>query len=425
MRNFLKTCSLVVLFAPTFALFPPTLHAQWLYVNNNNAIANTNTVTGFNNTVHTTLLPFIPGSPWPTMGTGLGTALALQNQALYTLGIPPGSACLFISDPAPGSGFPAGDIAAFSVNTATGMLTLTNRYASPGANSGNLYGIALTTGNATLYAGYTASNTIGVWSITWNGAQCQLTFSAQIAAVGLHGGFIDGMREAPNFKALVVAYTDGSIESFMTAGFGIAAAPCPTPIDSTGFIDGNDGTPAGVDITKDSKYAIFGDSSNGVTELETAKLPITCNTLTKDFGGSIVASGSNLGPGVNSNNVWLSPNEQFIYVANNHSRTVTTVAYAEVPNTMALATGCTAGYTNPTKLKNPTHKLVADAGIQTSVTSGNGTRLYVAEVDIPPSVALLRVQSVGCTREVPLSPFTDSSSNFGLFSLSAWPPRLF
>lgn len=196
----------------------------------------------------------------------------------------------------------------FNVTNATGVLALAvpPRYASPGANSGNLYGIPLAAGAKALYAAYTASNTIVVWRLSWNGANCVLAFATQVAAVGLSGGSVDGMSESHNFRTLVVAYADGSIQSFTTPGVGIIPN-CAAAINSTGFTDGNNGVPAGVDITADSRYAIFGDAST-VTELETAKLPIACATVTKDFGGSIVANASNLGPGANSNNVWLSPN---------------------------------------------------------------------------------------------------------------------
>jgi hypothetical protein len=431
MRNFLKLYSFGFLCTVTLALFPPSLHAQrWVYVNDNNPAANANTVTGFSNIPAATLARTNAGEPpagWPTGGTGLSAFFALQNQALYTLGTPAGTACLFMSDPAPGAGYPNGDIAVFHVNTATGALRLTGRYASPNGNSGNLYGIALATGKGTLYAGWTLTNMIEVWYIAWNGKECTLSYSAQTPAAGLTGGHVDGMRESPNFSTLVVAYADGSIQSFSTLG-GTIAATCAVAINSTGFTDGNAGTPAGVDITKDSKYAIFGDAS-AVTELEVVKLPITCVRVTKDFGGPGAKSATNLGPGVSSNNVWLSPNGLFIYVANNASGQVTTVDYNEGLVTMALAAGCTFGHTNPTLLKLFTLPWWFDAGIETSVTTGTGTRLYVAEYGNgialgTSSVALLKVDAVGCTEEEPLSPFNDPNSGWAL-SLNAWPPRLF
>jgi hypothetical protein len=432
MKYFVKVFSLVSLFAVVFALFPATARAQrWVYVNDNNGNANANTATGFMNLPVNKLLP-IGGSPWATHGTGLGNTLAVKNQALYTLGTPPNTACLFISDPAPSTGFPNGDIAAFTVNTVTGVLVLTGRFASPPGNSGNRGGIPLATGAKVLYAGYTASNNIVVWHvIVSTSGVCKLIFSAQIAAAGLRGGFVNGMRETPNFRTLVVGYGDGSIQSFTTPGAGIVAAPCAAPIISTGFTDGNSGEPAGVDIPRDSRYAVFGDSNpnfNNATELETAPLPLACATITKDFGGPIVASATFLGGAKDASNVWLSPNGLFIYVANASSQAITTVGYNEGLNTMALAAGCTAGHTNPTGLHLAAW--TADAGIQTSTNAGTGTRLYVAEFGAPASVALLKVDGVGCTQEYPLSPFIDPNSNsttntWAALSPNAWPPRPF
>lgn len=427
MRNFLKLCSLVSLFAVALVLFPPPLHAQWVYVNDNNANTGANTATGFMN-IPTNKLLSIPGSPWATGGTGRGTSSALKNQALYTVGAPPNTPCLYISDPNASTSYPNGDIAAFQVNTGTGSLALVARYAPPAGSSGSSSGIALATGKATLYAGFTFSKTIAVWKIT--GANCTLTYSSLVTVMPLHGGHINGMSESLNQNTLVVTYDDGSIESFTTTGSGIAKTPCVTAINSTGYSDGNGGHPAGVDITRDSKYAIFGDQSSGApTELETVELPITCSTVTTDFGGSIGASGINLGSGQDSEDVWLSPNEEFIYVANNSNGKVTTVDFTETPTpALALAGPCTAPFTNPTSLRPASWAI--DAGIQTSTTTGTGTRLYVAEYGAPSSVALLAVNAAGCTREAPLSPFTDNNSNyslygFGLTSINAWPPRPF
>ena len=341
MKGCIRLALVIVLIAGALALSPTVLHAQWLYVNDNNVTTAGNTVTGFRNLPAAALFP-IPGSPWPTGGTGLPYYFALKNQAMWTLGTPAGKACLFISDPGVSPGFPAGDIAVYTVNTGTGALTPAApfRYASPGANSGNAFGIALAAGGKTLYAGYTASNTIVVWKVVWNGANCLLSFATQIPAIGASGGSIDGMSESRNFRNLVVAYADGSVQSFITPGYGITPA-CATPTITTGFVDGNGGLAAGVDITRDGNYAIFGDAS-AMTEVEVIQLPIACGITTVDYGGTIVASGVFLGSGVNSNNVWISPTGAYLYIANNSSGQITTARLAG-PIVGGLAVGCSAG----------------------------------------------------------------------------------
>jgi hypothetical protein len=429
MRNFLRMSSLVSLFAVALALFPPTLHAQWVYVNDNQQAFDTNTAWGFKNIPTNKLLPIV-GTPWATGGTSFSGTDASRDQALYTLGANP---CLFISEPLASTGFPNGDIAAFTVNTGTGVLTFVNRFASPAGNSGTTNGIGLATGNGTLYAGYTTSNTIQAWHI--NAATCDLLpVHAPLAVFPLHGGFIDGMAESHDYRTLVVAYRDGSIESFKTVGSVIAKTPCPTAINSTGFTDGNGGMPSGVDITEDSKYAILGDvtgpsPTHGVTELETVLLPITCARVTTDYGGGITASGTSLGSFIDSTNVWLSPNESFIYVTNNGPNSpegFTTVGYAE-PAITGLAGPCILPFSNPTSLRSPNSGgFFEPNGIQTSTTAGTGTRVYVAEYGnpSPSAVALLKVNAAGCTKEAAGSPFADPSI-LGGNQLNAWPPRLF
>jgi hypothetical protein len=244
------------------------------------------------------------------------------------------------------------------------------------------------------------------------------------------------MAESHDYRSLVVAYRDGSIQYFGTAGTAITPG---CEINSTGFTDGNGGMPSGVDVTKDSKYAIFGDvtgpnPTHGVTELETVPLPMICpGAVTTDYGGGITASGIGLGGFIDSTNVWLSPNEKFIYVTNNGPNApqgFTTVDYAE-PAITGLAGAfpnppCTPLHTNPTGLLSPNGGFFEPNGIQTSLTTGTGARVYVAEYGSPPpsAVALLKVDASGCTQEAAGSPFADPSIKGGN-QLNAWPPRPF
>src|SRR5579863_7100044 len=107
--NLLKLCSLVSLFAFSFALFPSTLQAQWVYVNDNNYTpSGTNTAYGFQNS-GTALVP-IAGEPalgWRTHGTSIVHTDALKDQALYPFSST--SACLYVSEPLPSAGDPNGD----------------------------------------------------------------------------------------------------------------------------------------------------------------------------------------------------------------------------------------------------------------------------------------------------------------------------
>jgi hypothetical protein len=412
------------------ALFPSTLRAQYVYVNANNQTANANTAWGFKNVPITSLLAIgaEPPAGYPSHGTAALHTDALKDQALYTLSA---TKCLFISEQLASSANPNGDIAAFQVHPGNGHLTYLASYATPAGLSGPY---ALATGKGTLYASYVnPSNVIASWSI--NSANCALTFGQQVTVFPLHGGGITGMAESPNERTLVVTYEDGSIESLRTAGLILTKAPCATAITATGFTDGNMGLPAGVDITRDSQYAILGDASglspHGPAELETVKLPITCGTVTTDYGGAIGASAVSLGTFIDSDNVWLSPNEQFIYVTNNGPngpQGFTTATFTE-PNINGLAVGCTFGFTNPTSLRPPTTGgFFEPNGIQTALTSGNGTRVYVGEYanPAPAAVGLLDVDIAGCTQEAAASPFLMPTANGGSGQqLNAYPPRPF
>jgi hypothetical protein len=428
MRNVFKLCSVVSLFAVILALFPLTLHAQAVYVNANNPTTNANTAYAFKNIPTTLLTPLVgePTNGWPSHGTAIVHTDALKDQAMYTLG---SAKCLFISEPLPSTGRPNGDIAAFTINTTNGHLTLVNRFANPAGNVGTAWGIPLATGKGTLYAGYTSTNTIVGWAI--NGSTCALTASTSLPVTPLNGGFIDGMAESHNNITLVVSYSDGSVESFRTSATHVTAAPCATAINTTGHIDGNSAYASGVDITQDSKFAILGDGTSGnVAEVEVIELPITCSTVSIDYGGVIVASGISLGPNIDSDNVWLSPDEHYIYVTNNgpnQPQGITTVTFTE-PAITGIATGCTAGFTNPTSLRSPNGGFFEPNGIQTRATTGNGTRLYVGEYanPAPAAVALLDIDSSGCTQEAAASPFTLPVAIGGVGQqVSAYPQRPF
>ena len=67
-------------------------------------------------------------------------------------------------------------------------------------------------GKGRLYAAFTGSGTIGTFRLL---SGCKLRFMTDTPASGLGGGATDGMKT--NGNILVVAYADGSIESFNTA----------------------------------------------------------------------------------------------------------------------------------------------------------------------------------------------------------------
>lgn len=183
-----------------------------------------------------------------------------------------------------------------------------HRYIDP-LGSGRGAGIGLAVSREYLFASYSDTYNIGVWEI---GMGCTLELRGTYDAAGP----IAGMRATPDGKTLVVGYgviTDW-VDSFSigTDGKLTERGPYRSAAEATG-----------VDITKDSKYAIFGDATASTTQVEI--YPINVDGSLGD-GTSFGGDGS-LGDGINSNNVWLSPDESFLFVSNNFSQQVTSLEF--------------------------------------------------------------------------------------------------
>ena len=98
-----------------------------------------------------------------------------------------------------------GDIAGINVQTHL----LSGNFHGSDTDVGDASGIGVVLNDHYLYAGYSTSNTIGTFAVQTG---CQLSFLSDIPAAGLNGGSLAGM--ALHGSLLVVAYADGSIESF-------------------------------------------------------------------------------------------------------------------------------------------------------------------------------------------------------------------
>jgi len=204
----------------------------------------------------------------------------------------------------------------------------------------------------------------------------------------------------------VVGYGFGEnlVDSFSVSSKGVLTENGPYPARNG---------PAGVDITSDSKYAIFGDATGGTTQIEI--YPINSNgTLGAEtsFGGD-----GSLGAGQDSSSVWISPNEKFLYVANNLSKQVTSLGFSESPLSVT--------YVGITTLQDAAD--ILSIGELTTVSpSGNGGGIYVAEFPggNDGMVGLLQINSDGTTTEAPGSPFTTGVTSSSL-SVAAYPARSF
>jgi 6-phosphogluconolactonase (cycloisomerase 2 family) len=315
--------------------------------------------------------------------------------------------CLYVSDAG------SNDIASFSLSTQQ----LIGNFSASHTNDGSSNGIGLAVNSNYLYASFTASNTIAAFALQGG---CGLAFLGDISATGLQGGSVSGM--AVNGSILVVAYGDGSIQSFNVTG-GIPVSNSDLQ-NSTGFgggsiisnaVSGN--MPSGVDITQDGKFAIFGDISAAaiveVSSLATGKLAKT--TVFR------------VGTGVDAGAIRLSPDQSLLYLANSESGTVTAAFFNKT--TGKITPGCMS----PT-LQGFNYRPWLGS-VVTRDTSGTGNVLYVAEfgrdyieVNHGPAseIGILTVTSTGsaCTlTEATTSPIPLVYP--GALSIGVYPPRPF
>jgi len=307
--------------------------------------------------------------------------------------------CVYASDAG------TGDIAAINIQAQK----LAGTFSASPSDVGDANGIGLVLNTNYLYAGYSTSNTIATFVVL---PGCQLSYVGDVSAAGLNGGSPSGMALHGNI--LVVAYADGSIESFNIAN--------GTPVsngdaqNSTGYA--NAYFPEGVDISSDGHFAIFGDSSVPTT-VEVSD--ISSGKLTATAQYTVGTSTNAVGSGLSSTAVRLSPDESMLYVSNSDGGTVSAAFFNKQSGRV------TRGCTSPTlhEFYNPWGFV---ASLATRDTSGTGGLLYVAEFGFTESfIAMVEVQSDGitCTLSEPsTSPVEDLLSG-GLLSIQVFPPRPF
>jgi len=304
--------------------------------------------------------------------------------------------CLYASNAS------TGDIAAINLQSQQ----LAGNTSGYRRDKGNTNGIGLVMNGQYLYAGYTASNTIGVFAVQ---PGCQLSFIDDVSVSGLSGGWIGGMALHGNL--LVVAYGDGSIQSFNIAN-GLPVSNNDEQ-NSAGFASAY--FPESVDITQDGHFAIFGDAAIATTvevsDLSSGKLAPTVQY-------SLGLPTNAVGPGLNSSTVRLSPDQTLLYIGNSQSGNVTAAFFDK--STGKVTPGCATAKLNG--FYNPWSYI---GGVVTRDATGTGGVVYAAEFGS--SLAVLTVTSNGTScslTESAASPVGDDLSP-GLLSIQVFPPRPF
>jgi 6-phosphogluconolactonase (cycloisomerase 2 family) len=380
----------VNLFAASGRTAPPPWHIHIL-VTNDDVAANSATV--YKIQTDGTLLQDLAV---PTRGTGLGIGYFATQRINLVGGYKVN--CIYVTD----SG--SNDIATIEIKN----LTLIGRFKGSSSDSGNADGIGVTSTAKYVYASFTGSNTIGTFKVE---PACRLRFMNDVPALGLNGGIVAGMKAHGNI--LVVAYGDGSIESF-----DISQGTPKSNHDaqnSSGYPNGD--LPTGVDISEDGHFAIFGDSNTTASVVEVSDIS----------GGTLAPTVVyTVGSGVNSDNIWLSPDTSLLYVSNNDSGQVSAGYFNPANGT--LGASCTSNV-----LTGFGVTWFNTGGLATQLNTGLGSLLYVAEDGNPSSVAEIvpqkgtahkkGVQTCSLT-ELQQSPVGDANST-ALRSIGVFPPRLF
>ena len=312
--------------------------------------------------------------------------------------------CLYVSNAQ------SNDIASISMPSQQ----LVGNFSGGRGDDGSLNGIGLAVNSNYLYASFTTSNTIATFA-QQSSSGCGLTFLGDVPAVGLQGGNLTGM--AVNDNILVVAYGDGSIQSFnVTGGMPVANNDLQ---NSTAFnaapTSGN--LPSGVDITQDGRFAIFGDISSPVT-VEVSSLA----------GGKLAPTVVyRLGPGVDAGAIRLSPDQRLLYISNSESGTVMGALFNAATGTVTK--GCVS------KTLRGFNGRPWFGSVVTRDATGLGGVLYVAEfgrddreVNHGPASAIgvLTIQYNGKACALVESANSPVLTSFpGMLSVGVYPPRPF
>lgn len=256
-----------------------------------------------------------------------------------------------------------------------------------------------------MYANFTASKTIA----TFAQSNCALTFLGDVPAVGLQGGSVTGMAVRSNI--LVVAYGDGSIQSFNVAnGLPVSNGDLQ---NATGFA--KEYLPSGVDITQDGRFAVFGDVSSFAT-VEVSSL--SSGKLSKTIPYS-------LGRAPSAATLALSPDQSLLYVVNSEGGTVQAAFFNK-----------TTGVVTPGCISRPLtgfDQWPYLGAIASRDTTGTGGVLYVSEYGFikgdhgeGSAIGILTVTVNGqsCTlAESANSPVVGTYP--AVLSLAVYPPRPF
>ena len=389
MKASLKCVPAVLLVIVGFVLLPASVQAQeggktFVYTNNN---AFPNTVTVFSVGPLGTLT--MVGPPVMTGGNGIGLSFASNTATTSAASATMRKRFLYVSNNG------TNNISGFSINPATGALKPIPGSPFPTGGSGGLSGISLavTPNGKFLYAGNGGSNNISEFSVAGDGVLTRLPRSPFFV-----GGHPDGIKVSPNGKWLGVALGFPAFVAMLSIGSDGELASVPgSPFSQ----DGTGDEAASVDMSCKSNLLFAALAAGPDTE-------VGVSTIASDGAlRSIPGSPFHFLPGINSNVAVLSPDNQWLFVSNQASNTITSLD-VEANGSLAQVNGSPF----------PDSGAVDPNGM---ATNAEGTLLYVANGDS--RVTGFHIDnSNGSLSRVPLSPFATGGGGF-LTSLTVFPAK--
>jgi hypothetical protein len=226
--------------------------SEYVIVNNGNAISNS----AFLYKLNTKTGKLAKTGVLHTGGQAYGPLYVFQVQQA----VAPEASCIFVLDTG------SSDIAVFSRSSGYKRVGSYFRAELIAGEYGG--GLALAATGKFLYAVYDGTGNIGLWSVN---SDCTLVFVAEYGT----GGITGPIKITPNGKYLVVSDTSGALLYAISKADGGL-----TDLGAVNFSGGacarvGECLPHGIDITKDSKFAVFASNAVDVTRQHSIAVALT------------------------------------------------------------------------------------------------------------------------------------------------------
>jgi 6-phosphogluconolactonase len=361
--------------------FAPGAPADFIFTDNNTV--GPNTVSAYKVGGNGSLTP-VPGSPFSTGGLGSGGGFFASGRITTAVA----GKFLYVANDG------SDDVSAFSIDQQTGVLTPVpgSPFDTGGAAGGQGLSLAATPDSRFLYSANGFTQDITTFGINPDGSLTRIgnnVFSFQQP---------DGIKVTPDGSFLAVVLPNagphGSVAVFSIQSDGTLLSIQPP--QSFRAAGGPDGSAAGIDVTCDATTMTVAESRGGSTLVDVFTLDPGTGLLTPVDGSPF-----NPPAGTNSNVPLLSANDQFLFVSNQASNTITVLNVGPFSLNGVFPV---AGSGTPVGL----------------ATDQSGARLFTAK--FPGSISVFNIGADGSLTQAPGSPVSTGQTP-GLESLAVFPAK--